>query len=402
MQTSPRDALPTATIQSVWYEVEAWNHTAREGKKRSRRARLWAVWLAVISATLATLARWLVNTEVPEGWVMGLSLSSAAALATAGFLGRELLTPEKELGWVQARMLSEQLKREVWRCLAGVPPYRGEHAGRRLQERAGELVAEQTVSRLAPPGKRAISPPTMDTFDAYVDQRLRGQVRWYRRRAAGLEKRLRRLRWLGFGFGLAAVLAGVFGVVPAWGTSAWVPVLTTAVAAVTAHMQANRYGELIPVYQRTASRLDFLAAEWSDGWRVRCRHEGLSAAARQQLAEIEFIEACEAILGQENQAWQEEWLEGAAQQRTLEARRQLLEAAASQPDSSGVVQADGSASSSTWNGRTGANTTAPDGSIGYAPDDLGGGYEGDGDEGPDEGDGGEEPDDTYDDGGAVG
>ena len=368
MDGAPAHTIPTATVKEVWREVEAWGFTARTGKNRSRRARLWAIWLAVLGAFLATMGRFIDPLGESEQAVF-LAVSAAGALAVAGFLGRELLSPEKELSWVQARMLAEQLKREIWRCLAGVPPYGGQAAGSALRRAVDRIVEQQDIERLEPPEDGRDEPPTLGSIDDYVKHRVDDQVAYYRRKAASLQGDLRLLRRMAFFFGLMAVLAGVLGAVPEWRTSGFLPLLTTAAAAVAAHMQSTRYGDLIPVYQKTATRLALLGSEWAEGWRLRCEGVGLSDFARKRLSEIEFVEACEAVMSQENDTWQDEWLDGAAQQRTLEARQALLEAAASQPPAPGGAAEGG-------RGKGGRGGGGARGGKGGARGDKGGAWDG--------------------------
>ena len=71
-----------------------------------------------------------------------------------------------------------------------------------------------------------------------------------------------------------------------------VPVVTTVATAVAAYIAAARYDHLVIGYLRTAQRLEHL------------RQEQLAGPAGAPAA---FIDACEAAISVENQAWMARW-----------------------------------------------------------------------------------------------
>ena len=72
--------------------------------------------------------------------------------------------------------------------------------------------------------------------------------------------------------------------------AAWVPVTTTASAAIVAHIAASRYDQLIIEYLRTADRLRYLRD-----------------TERSRLTPAAFVDACEDTISVENQAWMARW-----------------------------------------------------------------------------------------------
>jgi hypothetical protein len=76
-----------------------------------------------------------------------------------------------------------------------------------------------------------------------------------------------------------------------------VPVITTITTSLAAHVSASRYEEQVVDYLRTARALEEL--------RDTRRSAGMTDAA--------FIDACEAQLASENQAWRIGWSTPAAE-----------------------------------------------------------------------------------------
>jgi hypothetical protein len=253
-----------------------------------------------------------------------LGIMSAILIALSGYFGRELLTPEKETRWARARLLAEALKRECWRYLACVPPYDGGRAHEELRARVEELSRNRGLERPAVSPREGSSPPTVASIEEYLDQRVVDQAAWYERTAAGQRAQRDRLKLYTFLLGAAAVALGVVGArLP--GFLAFVPVVTTATAALVAWIQGNRIGATIPLYQETATQLRLQAAAWRDGTRER---EALSEAQLRG-AEVALVERCEEIMARENGAWRAEWLsEEQAEQATAALRKAHEEARA--------------------------------------------------------------------------
>jgi hypothetical protein len=94
---------------------------------------------------------------------------------------------------------------------------------------------------------------------------------------------------------VAAILLGALrGFATDQALAPWIAVLTTAGAALLAHLGHTRYEYLAAGYQATADRLDNLLARW------RSQPPGASDRGR-------FILDCENALATENDAWLAEW-----------------------------------------------------------------------------------------------
>lgn len=292
---------PLGTIEEVWREGVEWSGTARTLKTKDTRARNLASILALGGAAFGTLAVQF-SPETPVG---GLSLSSLFGVASAAliglgtWIGRQTISPENERVWTRARSFAEALKRQVWLSLMQVPPYDShDTAADALQKRVDELRNNTEVNGVAirsePSSSRAL--PEANGIDDYIRHRLEDQIHWYGKRATAFIRTVTFWKRLSSGLGLAATLLGL-SAFSQYEVVAWVPVLTTAAAAVVSLLNADRYQALIPLYQDTGRQLRYRLARWHD----------LPASKKTQEEENHLIENCENIMASENQSWRAEW-----------------------------------------------------------------------------------------------
>jgi hypothetical protein len=144
--------------------------------------------------------------------------------------------------------------------------------------------------------------PELKTIDDYVRKRVQDQLKYYKKTAVAHQKTMARFRAWTILLGGAATAMGIIGALLTE-LALWVPVITTATVAMTTFVQASRLQGLVPLFQATATQLDFKLASWSDG----AEHRASLAATAVRNAEIEFVCACEDILSRENDAWRAEW-----------------------------------------------------------------------------------------------
>jgi hypothetical protein len=226
--------------------------------------------------------------------VAGRVLSAAAAI-TAGLatLVQRRASTGQIRDWTRARSASEGLKTEIYRYLAGGTAYTS--PGRRDQRLGAETraiteaVADLRRHTLGIVPDTKPTPPVRDV-DSYITERVNDQIgNYYTPRAGRYENRVRRLRMVGGLLGVTAVvLAALAAAFQIGGLAAWVPVVTTIATSVAAYIAAARYDHLVIEYLRTAQRLEHL------------RQEHLGHPASDPAA---FIDACEAAISVENQAW---------------------------------------------------------------------------------------------------
>lgn len=297
----PLSELDQEALWNTWVRQRTWSLSANGLRQRIDRARRIALILAVATAILAVAAGQMAGLPTPwgetPGWGKLLNFLAALTAGVGAWFARRT-----ELGgirtWATARAVSEGLKSEIYQCLAGGSTYLGSDAGQVLTQRCHRLLQE---AHREDPGLERVTlgvtaddkplPPVRDGA-SYIEKRVNDQIDWYRGRAKDYEQRVRALRALAEVLGLLAVVAAAAGaLLGLQGVATWVPVITTITTALVAHVSASRYEEQVVDYLRTARALEEL--------RDTRRSAGMGDAA--------FIDACEAQLASENQAWRIGW-----------------------------------------------------------------------------------------------
>lgn len=337
----------TGTLADVWRERDAWAAAARREKKGQERARLAALLLGLGGAALGTAAGlWRAASDDTPPWTdpgAALGTLGAVLIALAGYFGRELLTEERETRWARARVLSEALKREAWRFLMRVPPYDAPDAAKALRARADELTSNRGIEREPIQANAAPRVPGPRTIDDYLTQRVQEQAHWYEDKAREDRVKRTRLGRLTFFLGAVSCVLGIVGSrLPM--ALAFVPVMTTATAALLAWVHAGRVGAMVALYQEAAGQLRRQIAQWYDETTAR----GALDAEERRAAEVALVETCEELMARENGAWRAEWLSeeklqeaGAALARAQQAAAAAVaarEGSADAPDEEGTAE----------------------------------------------------------------
>jgi hypothetical protein len=278
---------PAAVLVHAWRLQRVWSQVAGRLKARIDRARNIGLTLGVLGAVLGVLA-----AQVDGGDDVSRSLAVGAGVAVGLVpLARRGASQEAVRAWTRARSASEGLKSGVYAYLAGGSAYLDGERDQELGDRTREIL--ESVEDLTwatagvQPDRRAV--PAVADIDAYLVERVDGQVeRYYRPKAALYSRRLGWLRRIEAALGAAAVvlavLAGTGGVQV---VAPWVAVVSTLAATVAAHAGAARYDHQIVEFERTAARLAQLRATWQiEGW-----------------SSAQLIDACEEVISIENQAW---------------------------------------------------------------------------------------------------
>lgn len=288
MAAPDNTSRPNHIINKIWNDYKRWAYTSRVLKARQDRARILTLIFGVAGAGLATL-----SYQVASPWDTRLALLSSAIIALAGYLGRELLNPESETNWARCRMLSEALKRQAWLALMRAPPYHDNDAGEKLVEHSAALTLTVKLSQMVPPREENTSLPEDNAIGDYIKLRLEEQIDWYWRKAGEMQCNQQAWQRITLGLGILAILlSGLFGHFYPY-LKAWVPVATSASAAIMTFVQARRFQALIPVYQQTAEQLELVLAKWNDG---------------KYAAPEVMIKEAEEIMARENDSWRTEWL----------------------------------------------------------------------------------------------
>lgn len=332
MTTTPVAAAPAApvpgaapvdhamVVQSAWIDQALWSATANALKADLDRWRRIAALGGVLGAATSVAAGTLADGTPRQA----LALVAALLLALVPYVQKARVSPAQVRAWTRARSASEALKESIFRFLMGVPPAdpTGATEGngtpapdprsaaalvRRCQ--AIKLRVADLQGQAAAVSRPDASPsrPTALTAQAYLDVRVNDQITWYGNKAKLLAGQARRLRSAEFLLGLLAVAMGALsgseaGValarsVPLIGAiSPWVGVVTTAGAAVTAHLAATRVEEIATVYFATGERVRGLRDEW------------LTDAARDTPERVAaFVDEVERAFSAENQSWLADW-----------------------------------------------------------------------------------------------
>jgi hypothetical protein len=283
-------------VADVWRDERRWSNTANRMKKSIVFWRTLALALATGGAILATFAAQ-VGTDTTRGlWAGGVS---AAALALVPVVRATRLGRGTTETWTRARSASEALKALAYTYLTRTPPYAD--GDRDLQLRRAYEAVLQAVGDLegrtlgAEDSDKPL--PAVTDVDSYLTLRVQPQIDdYYRRGAAEQQRRLTGFRGLEYALSLIGAVLGAISVTTRTdAVAAWVAVVTTVAAAITAHIAAARYEHLVIAYLTTARQLRFLVREWRNGG------DGSPLAAGRLIGE------CENVISRENESWVAAW-----------------------------------------------------------------------------------------------
>jgi hypothetical protein len=284
------DEQDGTSLEYAWRQQRVWSLTAGSLKDRIDQGRKLALWLGIAAAGLAVLAVQFGAESIAGRW---LALAAGLLAAMVPFSQLRIGTEQIRV-WTRARSVSEGLKTEIYTYLAHGSEYHGENADQRLGDETRDMVVGvgdllRYAAGFSPDDRQV---PDVYDIDSYIDERVNKQIRWYHSKAVGYERLARQLR--GIGNALAA-LAAAFGVVSGvFGDTrlvAWVPFLTTVGTSLVAYIAASRYDHMIVEYLRTEQRLEHLR----------------DTRVGDMTSDDSFIDACEAAISTENQAWMSRW-----------------------------------------------------------------------------------------------
>ncbi len=313
MNQTPSTLDSQRIIASAWRDQAVWSETANHLKADLSKWRYRAAIAGVLGAFFETLAATLVPLGAKYWWFRALialiALAGAVSLAVVPYVVRTKVSKDRVKEWVRARSASEALKEVIYRYLVGTPPFSATSSPADLIEQC-QIVKEKVqdlniyAAFLEPAGKEW---PFILTADDYLKNRVNDQIeRYYLPK--GREKALaaKGLHDLEFGLGLLAVIMGALasaaaatGITQLSVLGPWVAVVTTATAAVTAHLAASRYDHEAIIYFGTADRLTALRNRWLSD---------LNRLDRSCVAK--FVDDCEHAISTENEAWLAKWTRG--------------------------------------------------------------------------------------------
>jgi len=303
--STQRDVVNSAS-DYAWGQYRVWAATSRELKAVVSAWQFRVLTLFLVGAVLGALSKQTAGLGLSGGnwsWLAELfSWISAIALGLAAFFSKEILSTDRERSWVRARSAAEAFKSQVYMFLANIPPYDKENAVDILFNKTEELAnsVKGLVAKTIPGDKKHEDIPSGPlSIEEYIELRVNDQIKnFYIPRVLEHEGVVKRGRTTGLVLGGIAVVLGVLG---GSGftkfTAGWLPVISTATAAVTAHIYAGRHQYLVISYQATARQLERLLARW--------RASGKTD--RDAIERTQFIMDCETAISVENSAWMAEW-----------------------------------------------------------------------------------------------
>ncbi len=289
----------SSALTSTWNRFRVWDLTAVELRVSLDQWRLWTLMLAVAGGILVTLGQQLSSLAASIGPSAGpvgkvVSLGGAAAIALSAYFAREALSNENVQRWTKCRSTAESLKATIYLYRAGVPPFDGTDREEKLVDRraAIEDAVEGVEPSVSQQEDKVVDLSPINVQD-YVQQRVNDQIEFYRKRSGEYQKKTRALRQIVLWLGAVALLLGVVSAVEPL-VAGWTAVIATVVAAISSHVQSQRYQTLMAAYQSTARRLEMLRDKWE-------------ASGKSDMNRNAFIQSCEDTMALENSAWVTQW-----------------------------------------------------------------------------------------------
>lgn len=317
-----------SVLDYIETQIDIWNRTANNKKRIITIWRKRITIAMLVGAALGLASEEFMDCETcPTAFIDGQKFGiphalgglSAVALALATFAGAKILSGELEKTQLNARAVCEALKVQGYLYAMKAPPYSGKNAEKNLFNRLETI--QKDVMSITPDlstytrerssgfwrflnifymGRGSSSTGsewkmTFDenmTFDAYIDERVMGQINgYYRKKAAQFQLTINRAKTATLFFGFAGVAFGAMGATYLPGMSMWIGLLGTASASITSYIHANKYEFLLHSYVSTAGQLELISARYKS-------LESPSLRLQQR-----FIMETETIFASEHNSW---------------------------------------------------------------------------------------------------
>lgn len=281
-------------LTAAWEAQSVWSQTADQLKRSLLWARTAALSLIIVAACAGALVA-PAAARISSGAGVGLAWLAAASAGSLAVV-QKLASRGQVQGWARARSVSEALKTEVYIFLAGVAPYRGADKLIRFTENVKAVLekADDLKDKAIGIAPKTRSLPPVNNVESYIAERVEAQIRdYYGPKSRETASRARQFRAAGIAVALIAALLSATASVPKWqAVAAWLPVITTIAAVVTAEAAFHRYEALALEYARTEQQLKDLLID-------RSIDENASSAA----AGDEFVHSAELVISIQNEAW---------------------------------------------------------------------------------------------------
>ena len=277
------------SLETAWKRQGQWSATADELKREYVGWRKVVFALAIGASVAAAL-----SVVIPlSALSKGLAAIAALCAALSPVISAKKVGKEHLQSWTRARSVSEVLKASIYRYLVS----RRDDRVRLLNDEQEEALAN--VSDIVPSADGNEMPARARLEDMSVDDYIKHRVQaqaegYYFKQARNNSKWAKALH--GSYFVLMMIAAGIAasGLLDASVAGHWTAVFTTLGASVLAYLSASKYEDLSIAYQATGNELLNLRNRWS----ARSDEE----RAKRNAIE-DFVESCEAVISNQNQAW---------------------------------------------------------------------------------------------------
>lgn len=282
-----------AALESAWRQQRAWSAVADRLKSDLQLSRRLLLVALVASAVLAAGSSWFDGAAE-----LVLGVAAAVILIVVPIVRRRRLSRHAIAEWTRARSASEAMKHEIYTYLVGALQFRIPDPAAELTQRVAGIVGgvsdlsdDAVMSGVAPTPAPVVAGPA-----EYLEERVASQIEtYYRPKARAMRDRTERLNQIETALlVIAGILVLLVLVLDLREALAAVGIVTTVGGAVLAHLEGERYEYLAVSYRATAAHL----AQLLDGWRPRAEADTMTGA---QIDEM--VQACEAAISVENQAW---------------------------------------------------------------------------------------------------
>jgi hypothetical protein len=328
LQTLIHHLLPVATIDDTSILKEAWrqfaifDHTANRKSRQFRQIRKTILWVGIFAVIFAVAsstieqAYWgnLFNRYLPQ-----LNPDLAAQVTKQAVhiialilpvLGSVLLAGANRFhpgeNWVSLRGGAEDIKKEIFRYRAKVPPYDDrdgiEWLARKVEQIGNKRVMGGNVKKHELKPYDGAIPPKYGFADdddgfssldgeGYLEHRLQNQIDFFERKAEAFYRNIRRWQWTIYASGGIGTLLGLLGL------DAFIAITTSMGAALASYMELIQAEATLRGYNETAQILRGVRARW-----ISARTTALTPTHRQK-AFYRMVEDTEHALVTERAGW---------------------------------------------------------------------------------------------------
>jgi hypothetical protein len=270
---APKSDSARAVAEDAWRLFNQLDEAAIARQRWFRHLELWLVWLAVAAALVAILSstnslpadwRAVVRAHAP-GWILhALVLVIPIVISIVAAYNSFFRDGIK---WILFRGAAEALKREIYRFRTQSGNYsddkcrdtsREAKLAAKLGEISNQLEHSEANKMNLPPG----APATADQVaflnpDEYLEQRVRDQIDYFRKKTSQLAWTL---RWSQFGI---FAIGGVGTLLAAVHLDVWVALATATVSALVTKLQTDQVENSLVQYNQALAALRAIELWWT-------------------------------------------------------------------------------------------------------------------------------------------